>query len=98
MPCGDVGQLPGEGTQRPRERLSRAVALIGPLGQRDFQNLHHLGGHARIEAANVGWPRMHMLEEDRDGRRAEEWRAPRQRLVENTAERVDVRAFVNLAA
>ena len=93
----DIGHIAGERTKRARERLGAPVALVGPLGQRNLQDVHQLCRDARIEAADVGWAGMDVLEEDGNRRRTQKWRSASQGLIEHASKRVDVGAFVDLA-
>src|SRR5262249_12791973 len=87
-----------EGLQGRREVCGGRVAVLGMLRERDFEDLSQIAWYLRVEAANVGWPRVHLLVEHRDRRHTGEWRASGQRLVEHAAKRVDIGALVDVAS
>ncbi len=90
--------LLGERLQRLGQPLRRAIAVVRPLGQRQLNHASEIARNVWVEAANVGRPRMHLLIEHGDRGGADVRRTPRQRLVQDAAERVDVRARIDVLA
>ena len=90
-------KLPGDRQEVANQLLGRLVAAVAILGHELGDDPGEFGRHGRIEAANLGWRLLLVLEQLLQHGPARERRLPREHLKQGAAQRVQITANIDVA-